>query len=466
MARRGLLSRSMQGIPTFRRAVVTIALAASSAGASADAAERWGAPIQLPHPGSFGHRVAVDAHGNVRFPDWQDGPGVITLERGATRTRRCSGPRWTGPAPIQGNLAFNNAGAMVDGWTYGPTGGAARFAVATAPAGRCFGAIRTVSPPDVNVQGVDLFALGPQGTAVASWREPTSAGVQIAFASGRAGHHLVRRGILLRADGVHRFYGFAPGFAGRERLVWSWLESGPDGVNSRNTLEQLWSRVGGLRAASPGSPARTSRIFRGDPDHDNSLEFAQVLTMRSGRQVLAWLGDGKFRVMTRGPGKRFGSLRTFSAPDAQVRSLRTAANSRGDSVFCWGDLRDVYALTRRSDGHLVGPRLLSPGAHPAIADHPSAAVAGSGRAIVAWIAHDGNESLGPPGDVRVATARRGGAFGGRRVVSGQPLQFDGYPVEVSAGSHGDVAVVWTRRTFGAYGNESDRAMISRSRLRH
>jgi hypothetical protein len=420
----------------------------------------WDKPLRLPE--TMSSFPAIDRHGTIRTLESSRRHRVEAglLRWGKRRSRRCGVPRITHKTQVvQSAWRSNDVGQMLFGWR--TAGKHARFRIASAAAGRCFGrrivAQRAV-PRETQFFGINL---APGGTLLASWVRPNTGGQ--GFATGHIGGKLRSRG-RYGEPGPNLSAAARFAFTRDDRLVRTWHRAQSLPGPGDHWRETVYGSVSGPRGGRPGK----IRKLAGAVGSGDTLRSLQYLTDDRGGQVAGGFSDRGFRLMTRRPGRPFGPARLIHAPAPFANLVEYAGNGRGDAVFAWETddataTYDVYALVRRRSGKVVGPTLISDGDDPKFAGQPSVGIDGKGRAIVAYVAQDADVSQLVRNQVRVAVCGRRGGFGPARSITGPPRTISREP-EVVVNARGQAAVWFGRETELPDGNFTRHNLLTRGRL--
>ena len=425
-------------------------------------ASGWERPIQVSATGGPRPYVSIDRHGTTRVFGWAKVGRyhVLSLRRGSRRVHRC---RLRGTydeisvldvEDYRLGIAVNDAGGMVLGVTSGFK--LPRVRVATAAPGRCFNSPRVMSPR-TRVGNVGQVAIGPHGTALATWLERDRKGrTQERYAAAPAGARMPpgRRLPKPRARGVA--YGPRPAFFGRDRVLWQ--DTVAKNLGEGRYLYREFaaaSRPGAGRIGSYHEVARTDKYYE---------QVAGALTDSHGGQVSGVYDDrGHLLLRSRGLGRPFGPVRAIDISDFREGGS-SGINARGDAVFAWTtSTAQLFVLIRRHDGTLIGPQAITPidGAGEVV--EPVAAIDAAGRAIVVWRAQHGTREQLTPGEVQAAVSDRRGRFGPVHRVSGtKRLIYDSLAVDVN--DAGRAAILFYRLKLRQVGIVGEYAMVVRTRL--
>ena len=419
----------------------------------------WDKPVRLSE--TMSSFPAIDRHGTIRTLQSSTRHRVEAglLPWGKRRSRRCGVPGVNRKTQfVQSAWRSNDAGQMLFGWR--PAGKHARFRIASAAAGRCFGR-RIVAQPAIprNTEFLGI-SLAPLGTLVASW---VSYDTGDGFATGHLGGRLRSRG-RYGAPGPNLTAAARFAFIRGDRLVRMWHRSQMLPGPGDRWRETVWGSVSGPRGGRPGKLRKLATAV----GSGETLRDLQYLTDDRGGQVAGGFSDRGFRLMTRRPGRAFGRARLFHTSNPFGNLVETAGNGRGDAVFAWEtDDRtatyDVYALVRRRSGKVVGPTLISRGEDPKFAGDPAVGIDGKGRAIVAYVAQDADVSQLVRNQIKVAICGRRGGFGPARSITGPPQTISREP-EVVVNRRGQAAVWFGRETELPDGNFERHNLLMRGRL--
>jgi hypothetical protein len=349
----------------------------------------------------------------------------------------------------------NPAGAMSYAWMENVSG--APLKVAAAPPGRCFR--RPVAQRAFPGSARLVFLiLAPLGTEIAWWIEGSGSSARGVLGAGALGGQLRRTGTVGTPRGLSYSRSF-PSIIGGDRILWTWLTRRQ--LEGNRTTEAFWGALGGRRGGRLGRARKlVQKTFRADSGE--TFQSMRVFADSAGGQVAGSVEGDEFWLMTRRPGRPFGALRKLPTT-SDGGGYAAAGNGRGDVGFAWESDNDVYALLRRRNGRVIGPRRLTPGSSPRVATNPSVAVDGAGRAIVAYQAQDAPRSQATLTDIRVVVARRGRGFGKPVTISGAERRLFQYPL-VAVSAAGRAAVTWTRSEEREGELPSTRLLMSRGRL--
>lgn len=432
--------------------VVACALPASALG--------WDKPLRLPD--TMSSFPAIDRHGTIRTLESSRRHRVEAglLGWGRRRSRRCGVPGVNQRTQfVQSAWRSNDAGQMLFGWR--PGGKHARFRIASAAAGRCFGR-RVVAQPAVPRKTQFLgVSLAPLGTVMASWASYGQA--RESFAIGHIGGRLRSRGHY-GDPGPNLTAAAQFTFIRGDRLVRMWHRSQQVPGPGDRWRETVYGSVSGPHGGRPGK----LRKLAGAVGSGETLRDLQYLTDERGGQVAGGFSDRGFRLMTRRPGHPFGKARLIRASNPFGNLVETAGNARGDAVFAWETddttaTYEVYALVRRRNGKVEGPTLISRGEDPKFAGDPAVGIDGQGRAIVAYVAQDAERSQLVRNQIRVAVCGRRGGFGPARSITGPPQTINRDP-EVVVNARGQAAVWFGREVELPDGNLASHNLLTRGRL--
>jgi hypothetical protein len=424
----------------------------------APAAGAWDRPLRLSD--TFSSFPAIDRHGTIRILQSTRRHRVEAglLGWGKRRFRHCGVPGVKHDTEfLQSAWRSNAAGAMLFGWR--AQAKHPRFRLATATPGHCFRRHTVIQPAVPKETRFFGILLAPLGTMVADWSLYGRAGEF--FATAPIGGVLRRRGnyaprrpdLQLRAP-----FTFIRG----DRLVRTWYSKEELAGKGPRYRETVWGAVGAPRGGPAGKPRKLAEAVGSS---GATFEAMQYVTDSRGGQVAGGFSSGGFRVMARRPGHPFRRGRVFPASTDSTSSVKAAGNVRGDAVFAWESGHDdVYALVRRRNGKIVGPKLISPGDAPRYASDPSVGIDGAGRAIVAYKAQEAESSQLSRNQIRVAICGRRRGFGRATSITGPPTKINLYP-EVLVNTRGQAAV-WFERFFEqADGNFTHHDYMVRARLR-
>jgi hypothetical protein len=460
--------------------LVCALLAAGPAGA-ARLPERgtWRPPVATPTASATKLRFAGDALTPGRFAIDSRGTAaviyvrgrsvrLVTLAFGARRTleRRLRVPH-DALDVYSLDWDMNPSGQFAAAFANGPTGPRdGRLSVVGGHIRGRTGAPQTVSLPGRSEEHahVDVSA---HGTALVHWKEEYGGSGepqaldywdQVAFASGPSDGRIVRRRPFARtvyARGDVAF-GVVGTFIRSERVVWTWLTTEQYGADEEGLwIDRRWTGMSARRGTRPPRPRIVAKED-GPSARFTTLQFDRVLTDGSGGQVTGMAELNAFVTSERAPAEPFGRRTRLPATSSGL-DVSGAINPAGDAVFAWGGGHGpLWALLRRRDGRLVGPRLVTEDR----ASQPHVAIDRRGRSVVVWQRHDPRFQSTGFGDVRAAVSDRGGNFGAARTVSDRPATIL-FPA-VAMNDAGQVAVKWVAEDAG--GRPGARIMIAHGRL--
>lgn len=322
--------------------------------------------------------------------------------------------------------------------------------------------------------------------AAAPWSEPVSLGAPVlgvgspAIAFARDGTALLSANAISRPGRAitGRLVIRAPGGAATDARLPDELAADPV-VYGRGQVALLR-----LRSSSrPGGRTRLSVSFgttaapvRGRPRVLSA--YAPALTElgdrpaiavnAQGEGAVAWVeflqrgriqGEGihRLRLAIRPPGRAFGRPRTLATANGVIQGVALAYGGAGDLVAAYGAERSrgrtrrrtVEARLRRSRRAFGPARVLGP--HEGLVDL-SAAMAPTGRAVVAWGTQDGGEGAGVPYRVRAAIRAPGSATFGRTQLLDPGATVDRVPGRPAVGlaPDGSATVAWSNVVGSSY----------------
>lgn len=278
------------------------------------------------------------------------------------------------------------------------------------------------SSPDAS----PALAAAPDGSAIASWVEGTTAGPRLALAERDV------RGAIRQVDAPPSPASAVVAAAARRGFAAvGWTI--PVGLAGRTNLA--------VAVRSPGRRLGAQRRLTDLHATGGDAGGLSVAMGAAGDAAVAWAehrpgGWGLVRMAARRPGGRFGAARTITAVAGRVSRPAVAVGSDGAVTVAWAELHDgakrVLAAAVPRDGGLRRAQVLS---QPAQTGAPVLAAAG-GRLAVAW----GEEDAGRGGAVRFAMLQPGGRFQApmlERTPGGTPLG-----VRVAVDPSGRAALAW------------------------
>jgi hypothetical protein len=422
----------------------------------ASPASAWDRPIQLSETVST--YPVIDRHGAVRVVQStrRNRLEVAVLRWGKRSFGHCAVPGVKKQTDLyEVYWGVNPSGAMAYAWRENVPRPPLR--VAAAKPGRCFrhSVVQKAFPRSAHL--ISLF-VAPLGTEIAMWGEGSGPSGRVVLGAGGLGRQLRRTGTVVTPRGLS-FSSSFPSIIGGDRILWTWLTRKQ--LKGDRATETFWASVGARRGGRLGRARKlVQRTFRADTGQ--SFQSMRVLADSAGGQVAGSVEGQEFWLMTRRPGRPFGALRKLPTT-SDGGGFAAAGNGRGDTVFAWEGDDDVYALLRRRNGRVNGPRRITPGSSPRVAEYPSVAIDGTGRAIVAFQAQDAQKGQVALSDIRVAIARRGRGFGKPVTISGARRSVFANP-EVAVNAAGRATLSWFHDDVSSSGIDSSRLLMSRGRL--
>lgn len=398
---------------------------------AAPASAAWSPAVTISNPSNAAGipHVAVDPAG--------DAVVLWGINTGLEAAYRAVGGTWSGPVPIGGfgageaEVAISPTGEAVAVWRHAELPSKAGIEAAFRKPDGTWTTPLTISPP--TEESIEpQVAIGPNGTAVATW---------VAYENN--GHTRIQAAAGTATGGWGEPYKASPGGQNNGE---------PDvAIDSSNRASVLWRHGNGAEEHLEVGSRSAAGVWADPPAvvPGPALTFfePQIGVDQAGNATIAWLSESgtisQVEVSSASAGGAFGGPHTISTPGNDSISLGLAVARTGAAAVTWID-RGTMNSTSVTEGSVAAtpgawtpPADLAPGT-VATDEYPALAIDDSGEAIAAWGAAYGTARYA----VEAGASLTDGGWSPSTTLSG--AEQSDLP-SVGSDAAGDALVAWAER---------------------